>query len=244
MSETRFFFRNCSCCSGSGSSGSGSGSTACECLFWNNTPCAGQSYDTCDSVPLKATVTFDYQSCSSFYGGSFWKCSGSASGLQTGVVDGDQQTGISGSCLQECPDCCDLLPDTLTFDLTCVGVSYASENLIDANPEDPGWSYDGSCLGYRPDKKAYLTFPSCAISNGPNCIGLLVVPVDGFSLVFYLYSDYWTVNSCNPIDIRCSITCGNAATSPGMDLMPCFTQCLGGNVCCVRANIVITEAMP
>lgn len=250
MAEVKFYFRNCACCSGSGSSGSsgsGSGSAGgCECQFWASTPCAGESYDSCDSIQLKATVTFSYESCGQFYGGSFWKCSGSsASGAETGLEPPEGSGSGSGSCLQECPDCCDLLPKSLTFNLVCVGGSYVSENLIDANPDDPAWAPDSSCVGLRSDKEAYMVFPSCIFGSSDNCQGILVVPLDGFYLIFYLYSDpsYGYVNSCNPIDIRYSITCGNPTTSAGLQLMPCFQQCIGDNICCVRANIVITEAL-
>jgi hypothetical protein len=236
MAEVKFYYRNCTCCSGSGS--------GCECQYWGNTPCAGESYDACDSIRLKAVITFDYSGCGQFFGGSFWKCSGSsASGAETGLTVDGSGSG-SGSCLQECPDCCDLLPDSITLDLVCVGDTYVTENLIDANPEDPSWSFDSNCLGNRPDKQTYMLFPSCMFGDSNNCIGLLVIPLDGFNLIFYLYADPFYLNlvSCNPLDVRYSITCGNSSTSAGYDLMPCLSACIGGNTCCVRANISITEA--
>jgi hypothetical protein len=243
MGEIKFYYKNCACCSGSGS-GSGSGSQNCECQYWANTPCVGESYDACDSIRLRAVITFDYSGCSSFYGGSFWQCTGSVSGLESGVVDGDGSGSGSGSCTQTCPNCCDLLPDRITLDLVCIGDTYVTENLIDANPEDPSWSFDSNCLGTRPDKQTYMIFPSCMFGDSNNCIGLLVIPLDGFYLIFYLYADPFYLNlvSCNPLDIRYSITCGNPSTSAGYDLMPCLSACLGDNICCVRANIVITEA--
>lgn len=249
MPTVKYYYRNCTCCSGSGSSGSGSAASGsgggCECQFWSNTPCAGESYDACDTVPLTATITFSYQDCGQFFG-SFWQCSGSAaSGLETIIVDGSGSG--SGSCFSECPNCCDLLPKSVTLNLICVGDSYVSENLLEADPNDPGWQFDSLCLGYRSDKKAYMVFPSCLLNgSSSNCTGILVIPLDGFNLIFYLYASpsYGFVNSCNPIDIRYSITCGNSDTSAGYQLMPCFSACIGDNVCCVRANIVITEALP
>lgn len=247
----KFYYRNCSCCSGSGSSGSsgsgsagsGSGSSSCECTFFKGTPCEGTALDKCDGEPLVATVTFSFQDCSAFYGGSFWQCSGSsASGAETGLAPPEESGSGSAPCLQECPNCCDLLPKKLSFNLVCVGNDYVSDNLLEASSSDPGFIYDTSCLGNRPDKKAFLYFNGCAL-DGDQCLaGVLFVPLDGFGLVFYLYTSGWSMNSCSPLDIRWSGNCGNSETSAGYIDMPCLGLCLGDNLCCVKANIVITEA--
>lgn len=240
MPTIKLLYRNCNCCSGSGSSGSGSGSSGagCACQFFKGHPCEGSPVDTCNGSTLTATVTFNFSDCA----GSKWsQCSGSGSTGKLPGTGGDFTGSGSGSCSQTCPSsCCDLLPRK-TFTMLCVGTQYFSDNLFDVAAGDPGFVFDSSCAGYRTDKKAWLYFGPA--DGADTLAGAMFIPIDGFGLTFLISDINISYTSCNPLQINIIGIC-NTPGDTVRTMSPCLAACMDeqyAGLCCVKANIVITE---
>lgn len=242
MPEIKLFYPNCNCCSGSGSSGSGS----CDCGFFQGVCGSSPVFTQCKKT-FHVTVNVSFAGCGST---PFGSCGSGSSGsaLQSGVVDGDAGSGSgSGSCLEQCPSCCDLVDAKYEMSLQCLQAgpntwALISDSLfLDAgNPSlCSNWSLDGArdaCKG----KRDGCTFFSIQASGSNIYSAAFGTAIDGGMLwgftddvLFMPCSSFISVDSCEPLQVSGKLLAGaalsgisNSSSTFNYLNMPCFGPCL------------------
>jgi len=235
MPEIKLFYKNCNCCSGSGSCG-------CRFLtagFDDNLRCDGFPVVTECKKSFVVNIYINFSGCVST---PIANCSnGSAgSGPETGLeVDG---SGSGSDCLNECPECCDLVPKQFQINLECIDDTLASTNLIDGLCGSSFFYNEtgSTCLGRRTDK---CTFFIIKIS-GSSFEGAFAFPIDNGYLAGGI--DFANVVSCDPFQLSGSLLFGRAG-APVTEI--CLAECLTtdtGTVLdpgCITGTFTITEAL-
>lgn len=231
MPQAVLFYPNCNCCSGSGSG-------SCACSFFESLCAADPVYTDCKTA-FTATVRFNFSACTH---GSIGSCASGSSGGGPSTGGDFEPTG-SGSDCTICPDCCDLIPSTITFGLVCIGTTLTTENLVSATGacSDPSSNEEsGSCKGYRSDRCPYFQLTSSGS-------GQAWIPVDSSGI--YGTISAFSLDSCNPLQITGSISFSNSTVINGSGaeaFAPCLAACLGidGTTYdwdCITATFTITE---
>lgn len=242
MPEIKLFYPNCNCCSGSGSQ---SGSGSCSCGFFESVCGTSPVYTNC-KTRFHVTVNVSFSACGST---PFGSCGSGSSGsaLQSGVVDGEAGSSSgSGSCLEQCPSCCDLVDAKYEMDLECLQAGTNAWALISdslfldsGNPSLCGfWAGGGagdSCKG----KRDGCTFFSILASGNTLYSATFGTAIDGG--MFWGWSDasdsicsgFISVDSCEPLQVSgkliASASLGgfsNDTNSFNYLNMPCFGPCL------------------
>lgn len=245
MPEIKLFYPNCNCCSGSGSQ---SGSGSCSCGFFESVCGTSPVYTNC-KTKFHVTVNVSFSACGST---PFGSCGSGSSGsaLQSGVVDGEAGSSSgSGSCLEQCPSCCDLVDAKYEMDLECLQAGQNTWALIsDSLFLDAGnpslcstWAVNGAtdaCKGKRDGCTYFWILASGSTIYNAN----FGTAIDGG--IFWGYSEIFenivpcnssiNLDSCDPLQVTgkllatAALVGGDSTTPPGFNYlnMPCFGACL------------------
>jgi hypothetical protein len=244
MPEAKFYYPNCSCCSGSGS---GSGSVLCDCGFFVGAVanCFGYPVVTDCKKDFVATISFSFSDCGSFPIGSCSSGSG-ASGAETGL-DGPE-TGSGSDCLATCPNCCDIFPQSVQIDLVCIGTNeLVSKNVVSGDGrfskcfEEIGSV--GSCLQY-PSALDACNYFYLSNANFVGFYGFFVLRIDYYYATFLI--DFFQVLSCEPLQISGTFFMGYVGNQEAA--LPCLFNCIGASesvdLNCIKGTFTITESLP